>query len=174
MNIDSTSFDDHLFPIAEAHAAAYFLTKVLYFDKWPKYYQHLMLCYNPWEYEVRFFQIQFCIVNRLPFKYYKFILLLNYHVGIGSINSELEKKLKDLYNYVFRKVLVDPSYVTSYNICNDGVTDYTNNDLFRRDEMGNYYQARQRITPRYCNIRNLNDYLRNIGVYDIFFQNLRG
>lgn len=173
MNLES-SVDDYLFPLAEAHAAAFFLTKICFFEKWPRYFQHLMLCYNPWDYEVRFFQVQFCIINRLPFKYYKFILLLNYHVGIGAIDLKLEKKLKQLYHYVFRKVIVNPSYATSYNITRDGVTDYTNNDLFRRDEMGNYFETRGRVNPRFCNIRSVTDYLRNVGVYHAYFEFLRG
>lgn len=162
---DGEDSSDYLFPLAEAHAAAIFLNNVMNLQKWPSYYQHLMLCYNPWDYEVRFFQIQFCIVNKLDYIYYKLILKLNYWCGVGELDNRLEKKLRKLYEYVLRKSVSDPSSITSYNVANDGVTDCRNIDLFRRDEIGNYYESNGRVRPRYCNYRSMIDYMSNLGVY---------
>lgn len=164
----SDSFD-HLVPIAEANAAAFYLTYNLNFNYWPKYFKNLLLCYNPFEYQVRFFQIQFIVINRIHFDIYLFILQLNYHVGLGTIDRNLKNKLSKLYDYVSRKALSSPTSISSYNITLDGVCNYNNDYIFRRDELGDYVRTSEVAVTRYCNLRNLREYLRSIGVFHHFY-----
>lgn len=158
-----------LAPIAEANAAAFYLTYNLNFNYWPKYFKNLLLCYNPYEYQVRYFQVQFCIINHISFDIYCFILQLNYHVGLGELNREFKTKLQKLYEHVYRKAQFINNRITSYSISLDGIVDYHGNFFFTRDEMGNYHRTNQVAEVRWCNYRSLREYLRSCGVYHHFY-----
>lgn len=156
------SLDD--FAKAELQSAASFLIQLRY-DKWPRYYQHLLLCYNPFEHEVRVFQCHFIVINHIPFGYYLLLLKLNYHVGYYLPKRLYVKLLKD-YNYVLNKAFKSPISVRSYNITLDGVCNYNTDDVFRRDELGQYFQNNYHPKPQFCNYRLMREYLTKIGLYN--------
>lgn len=156
------SFDDQF--QAEVWGAERYLLQALNFNAWPRYYKQLMFCLSPWHYLVRYFQIQFCIINRIPFRYYIWFLKLNVEIGKVEIPHLFYKKLEQLYEYVYRKALHDGTTCRSYSVFNDIVMDYNGSVVFN-SEMRNYVNENMPL----CLMSKSENYWFSINVRDMKF-----
>lgn len=151
----------------EARAIANYLKTVLNFNAWPRYYKLLLLCMSPWDYRCRYFQVQFCIINRIPFVYYLWILQFNKYVGMGhDMPDRLLFKLEQLYQFTYTKALRDGSTCKSYCIFVDSVTDYNGEVVFTNDRA--VENIVQNSMP-WCDHGPVIHTLDRLGVHDLLF-----
>lgn len=113
---------------ADKQAAAYYLANTLHFKKWPSFYKELLICYSPYNYLVRYFQMQFCVLNRIPFPYYLWFMSLNYNCV--NMKLQFKRKLEKLYDYVLRHATDNPTMCRSYSITQDSIANYNGDLIF--------------------------------------------
>lgn len=168
MNFVEDEYEPELY---EPFLAANYLVNNLQFNKWPQYYRILLLCLSPRKYKVRYYQIQFCIINRIPFEIYVWLLVLNHN--FDPTNTTFINKLRNNFEYVYNYAARHPTKIHSYSINVDGVIDFMGDSYFRagRDDfiehVIDYDSIRGELKNEYCNPATEQRHLINLNVIDM-------
>lgn len=150
-------FQDPLPPNYYEQYVAVVWSRIWKFNSWPRYYRRLLTCENPSYYNIRYFQVIFCIINQITLDDFReFIVYLNPHGRF--ISDRVWNKIRHLFDYIPRKAQLYPHLFKSYNINLDSISDIYNNR----------YETTEPDEPvRYIHCDSVYRLHNNIGVSDI-------